>query len=165
MNTLKNKAENIYEKELRNIYNKLSVAISKSRNIKVNSRLGKGITYGSDLNKLARSLFGSKFKGVFASDQLDKLKKEDGYYIFNLDKSDEPGSHWIGVIKSPKGIMVYDSFGRKTREIAPGIYSIGNVRDTEDDAEQKVYEDDCGARTISWMKVYDDYGPAIASWI
>ena len=150
MNNLKNKAESLYKKEL----------------IKAHKLLGRGVTYGSDLAKLAKKMFGKKFRGVFASNQLEPLKSQDGYFIYNLDKSDEPGSHWIGVVKDKKGILVYDSFGRDTKEIIPGVYSIGNrISETEDDAEQKIYQEDCGSRVISFLKVYDDYGPEVASWI
>lgn len=155
MNTLKKKAENIYLQELK----------------KVESQLGSGLTYGSELAKLAHRLFnkkgqGNKFKGVYASDEIKDLKNMDnGYFIFNLDKKDESGSHWIGIAKSKKGILVYDSFGRDTKEIIPNVYSIGNVKDTEDDAEQLIHEENCGSRVISFLKVYDDYGPEIASLI
>ncbi len=157
MNTLKFGAEELYNKELK----------------KIEKQIGTGVTYGSELAKLAKKMFGSKFKGVYAADEIEKLKKENGYFIFNLDKRDEPGSHWLGLAKSPKGILVYDSFARSTKEIAPNIYSLGNqkngrgpiIRDTEDDAEQLITEDNCGARTLAWLKVYDDHGPEVASWI
>lgn len=157
--SLKSSAEELYNKELKNIH----------------SILGKGLTYGSELTNLGKKMFGNKFKGVYAADELTNLKKEDsGYFIFNLDKKNEPGSHWIGVVKNrrklPDGtfadkILVYDSFGRDTKEIAPGIYSIGNIYQTENDAEQKIEEEDCGSRVITWFKIYDDYGPEIASLI
>lgn len=150
MNSIKFASEELYNKELK----------------KIESQLGTGVTYGSELAKLAHKMFGSEFKGVFAANEIEKLKKEDGYYIFNLDKRDEPGSHWIGVVKDSGNILVYDSFGRDTKEIIPNVHSIGNfIQDTENDAEQKNWQENCGARVISFLKVYDDYGPAIASWI
>lgn len=156
MNTLKYKAENIYNQELKKIYN----------------QLGTGLTYGSELAKLATKLFGSKFKGVYSSDEIDNLKAEkSGYFIYNLDARDEPGSHWIGIVKKNNSILVYDSFGRSTKVIAPNIYSIGNkntkikIADTEYDAEQKITEEDCGSRVISFLKVYDEHGSEVASLI
>ncbi len=163
MNNLKNKAENIYLQELK----KVESGIDLPGNL---SGLGTGITYGGQLAKLAKKLFGSKFKGVFAADEIAPLRSQDGYFIYNLDKKDEPGSHWIGIVKSPQGILVYDSFGRDTKEIIPGVYSLGNrkdisLQDTEDDAEQKEWQDNCGARTIAFLKVYDEHGSAVASLI
>ncbi len=156
MNTLKNKAEKYYLKELKII----------------ESQIGSGLTYGGELAKLGNRLFnrkgqGNKFKGVFAADQLDDLKAtKEGYFIFNLDKIDEPGSHWIGVIKTDKGLLVYDSFGRKSKMIIPNLHTIGHtITETEDDPEQLINEDNCGSRTMAFLKVYDDYGPEIASWI
>lgn len=151
MNTLKNKAEKYYLKELKII----------------ESQIGSGLTYDSELEKLAKKLFGSKFKGVYAADEINEIKKaKEGYFIFNLDKSDEPGSHWIGVVKTPKSLLIYDSFGRKSKMIIPNLHTIGHtITETEDDAEQLINEDNCGARTIAFLKVYDDYGPEIASMI
>lgn len=158
MNTIKFAAEELYNKELKEIHKKL----------------GKGITYGSELAKLAHKMFGNKFKGVYAANEIKDLKNlDEGYFIFNLDKRDEPGSHWIGIVKSkiknsdkPKfSILVYDSFGRDTKEIIPNVYSLGNIKDTENDAEQLIWMSDCGSRVISFLKIYDEYGPEIASLI
>lgn len=53
-----------------------------------------------------------KFRGVFAYDENPKPKKE-GYYVFNLDKSHEPGSHWIAIkiSKGNKKNFFFDSYG------------------------------------------------------
>ncbi len=150
MNTIKKSIEELYSKELKNIYNKL----------------GKGVTYGDQLNKYATSLFGNKFKGVYAADELEPLKRfNTGYFIYNLDDSDEPGSHWIAVIKHDSGILVYDSFARSTKLIAPNLYAIGNVKDTEYDAEQSIYQDDCGSRFIAAIKIYYEFGQIGFSFI
>ncbi len=167
MNTLKNKAENIYLKELK-IIEKLKIPGTTKI-------LGSGLTYGGELAKLGKKLFGNKFKGVYASNEVKDLKETDkGYFIFNLDKRDEPGSHWLGIVKTPKGIMIYDSFGRPSKQIIPSVFTLGHsisgkpklrITDTEDDAEQLITEENCGSRAMSFLKVYDDYGPEIASLI
>ncbi len=151
MNTFKNKAENIYLKELKII----------------EKQIGSGLTYGGELAKLGKKLFGNKFKGVYASNEVKDLKKTNrGYFIYNLDKRDEPGSHWLGIVKTPKGIMIYDSFGRPSEQIIPSVFTLGHkITDTQDDAEQLITEENCGSRAMSFLKVYDDYGPEIASLI
>lgn len=149
MNNIKQKAEQLYNDELK----------------KVQKIVGTGLTYSTDLNKTAKKMFGSKFNGVYAADQVNQLQK-DGYFIFNLDKSNQPGSHWIAVIKNDSGIMVYDSFGRSSKQIIPNIYVIThNVKDTEHDAEQKILEENCGARALAFLEVYHKHGPEIASMI
>jgi hypothetical protein len=153
MNTLKNKAENIYLKDLKIIEN----------------QIGSGMTYGGQLEKLGKQLFGNKFKGVYAADEVKDLKRIDnGYFIFNTDNKDEEGQHWLGVVKEKKGgIMVYDSFGRPTENIAPNIFTLGHdITDTEYDAEQNPYtEENCGARSLAFLKVYNDHGSEVASMI
>ena len=77
----------------------------------VEHQLSNKTTYQRDLLKFGKRVFGDKFVGVFASDRIPKLK-EGQYAILNLDKSDEPGSHWIAVAMKNNKTHVYDSFGR-----------------------------------------------------
>ena len=42
------------------------------------------------------------FKGVFAADNVPvRRMDETACYVVNLNDSDEPGSHWIGIYVSP----------------------------------------------------------------
>lgn len=56
---------------------------------------------------------------VVPIDHISKLivdKKKDQYFIFNTDKSNKPGKHWIAVYISPqkyKSIEYYDSLGNE----------------------------------------------------
>lgn len=56
------------------------------------------------------------FQGVFSFDEIpwkqaQKIKTKS-FYIFNLDKSNEPGSHWICIMLSPLCKNFYfDSYG------------------------------------------------------
>lgn len=66
------------------------------------------------LNKLCPS----HFEGVFPSDKLpdkNNAKQTLKCYIINLDKSTEPGSHWVAVIIQPKKnkVIYFDSYGQK----------------------------------------------------
>lgn len=55
------------------------------------------------------------FKGCYSSDEIEKLNKkvtEKNFYIINLDKSNEPGSHWICIMLTPLGKnYFFDSYG------------------------------------------------------
>lgn len=119
--------------------------------------LGDKSTYGSDLDIVCRRLFGSKFAGVFP---VDRLQFGSGIYaIVNLDTSDKPGSHWCGCIKqSNSKLLVYDSFGRKSKKILPILSAKYKIQDTEDDVEQPIDFEDCGPRSIASIFVYDQYG-------
>jgi len=121
-------------------------------------------TYLSDLLGLSKKLLGVKFKGVFPSDKIPTLNDLSRYAILNLDKSTESGSHWVAIAKHGDITYLYDSFGRKNTQIIPNLKFSGNGRiiDTDYDAEQKIYEIDCGARCLAWLLFFDKYGPKCA---
>ncbi len=146
--------------------------------------LGKKTTFGKDLTRVGIKLFGNNFTGAFPSDMIPKLgvnpdgsivnnnninKRSHLYAIANLDDSTMPGSHWIalGYDVDDKKIWVYDSFGRSTKEIIPSLVQRygDKLRMVDDDAEQKVSEDDCGARCMAWLYVFDRYGKDTAKLI
>lgn len=146
--------------------------------------LGKKLTWGRDLNKLGLKLFNGQFAGVFPSDRMPPLglnpgggmvnstnvnKRSKLYAVMNLDNSQQPGSHWIGLAYHPptQKIWVYDSYGRPTQEIVPSLVKeFGNkLRQVDDDAEQKILEDDCGARVMAWLYIFDRKGVNVAKLI
>ena len=52
------------------------------------------------------------FRGVYAADELKKIKVVPGIYIINCDTSNLPGSHWICIYFSPMMQGYYfDSYG------------------------------------------------------
>ena len=48
-----------------------------------------------------------QFLGVFASDELPKIKKRPSGLILNLDESNKPGSHWCAVYFDGEGAAEY----------------------------------------------------------
>lgn len=74
-----------------------------------------------DTNQLITSLAKNpdtrtRFSGVFSSDQIPwadwESKNDRAFYIFNLDTSKEPGSHWVSIMLDPCGNNFYfDSYG------------------------------------------------------
>lgn len=124
-------------------------------------------TYSDELEKLGKKLFGNKFKGVFASDQIPQLKNTE-MAIVNLDKSNEPGSHWVAIYKSNNNIWIYDSFGRSTYSILPNLKKSGNgnVKEADNDPEQfGTKSEECGQLSISWLCVADKHGVELAKYI
>ena len=108
-------------------------------------------------------LFGQRFLGVFASDKLPNVKNGQ-MYIANLDKSTEPGSHWIAIYGSNGNLYVYDSFGRNSKTIIPSIFKTGKgVKDTEYDAEQIQTEDNCGLRAMVALYMFDEFDPEVVA--
>jgi hypothetical protein len=142
---------------------------------RVEKTLGSGVTYNTDLLQYGKDIFGKKFHGVYAADKLPKLTKTQPYAIINLDKSAEDGSHWVALAKTSSGggerssksgdkIIFYDSFGRPNRSILPMLRDEGKIKilDTEDDAEQEIVEENCGARCITFLIMFDKFGEKIA---
>ena len=129
----------------------------------------KGTTFLDELNRLGKKMFGIKFRGVYPSDKIPPLNDLSSYCILNLDKSDQPGSHWIAVAKSPRGdySYCYDSFGRSNTDIIPTLKKSGNGRiiDTDYDANQKTSEMNCGQKCLGWLYMFYVYGEDVAKLI
>ena len=62
------------------------------------------------------------YKGCFMSDE-GKNIKDDSYYVYNLNNSNQKGSHWVGIYKNKTGKSYYfDSYGFiSDKEIEPYI--------------------------------------------
>ena len=131
----------------------------------VEKMIGNETTYGSELEKVCKLYFSNNFLGVFASDEKIKMVDKSSC-IYNLDKREESGSHWIGCIKDKGRILVYDSFGRDYNNIISSFNSYyKNIKNTERDVEQNVKEYNCGARCIAFLFVYYDKGYNYAKYI
>ena len=130
----------------------------------VRDKVGRDVTYGATLDEMGRRLLGSSFAGVFAADEVPALSLSAPYAIANLDRSNEPGSHWVGLCRLGTGhTLVYDSFGRRPRSILPE--APGRLTGTDPDAEQRTDEEDCGARSLAWILFCAHAGPEAAALI
>lgn len=124
--------------------------------------VGKKTTDEGTLTDVGQSFFGDDFEGVYARDEVPQTFK---YAIVNLDKRNgEGGTHWVAMANMGNDqYMVHDSFGRKTTAILPDL-NLDTV-DTEPDAEQLKSQDNCGARCLAWLILFDEFGPAAAQTI
>lgn len=64
----------------------------------------------------ANSLTKKKFQGVYAYDEIPKIKRKDTkqFFVFNTDPSHKSGSHWVcAMINSKRGgkNIFFDSYG------------------------------------------------------
>lgn len=129
----------------------------------------KDITYLGELDSVGRKLFRTKFRGVFASDKIPPLNNLTPYAILNLDKSGEPGTHWVAIAKSrhQDASYFYDSFGRRHTKLIPNLRVSGNgrIKDTELDKEQKIRETNCGQRCLAFLAIFNEYGEDVAKLI
>jgi hypothetical protein len=136
--------------------------------------IGNTTTFGSDLDKMAKHFFGVKWLGVFSVDRVPKNIPKGNYAVINLDESDLPGSHWVGVVgdsivKGGKNdVLVYDSYGRDPKKIMPKLAKKFNFKSTDlpsdgasdIDAEQGILETNCGARTLAALILHNQFGKA-----
>ena len=79
----------------------------------MSSNMDQGLT-NFQLEKLAKYLKINNFRGVFCRDTLPKVPNEKEAGIVNLNKSQEPGSHWISYYKDGSKRIYFDSFGQIT---------------------------------------------------
>jgi hypothetical protein len=128
---------------------------------------GEKETYLSDLSKVCRKFLGVKYKGTFPSDFIPRLNDLEKYCILNLDRSTEPGSHWVALAKDGPNTIFFDSFGRKNTKIIPQLEFSGNGRivDTDSDANQHIDESNCGAKCVAWLIVAEKFGIETAKLI
>lgn len=73
-----------------------------------------GLT-NNQLEKIAKKYLGKHFLGVYPCDASPKIGKniKKMSIIFNLSKHDEPGSHYVAVIRKKNSIYYFDSYGKK----------------------------------------------------
>ena len=131
--------------------------------------MGDKSTFLSELNGVGRKLLGVKFHGVYPSDKIPRLNDLSPYCILNLDKSNEPGSHWVALAKleDKNASVIYDSFGRDHMKIIPNLQYSGNGRiiQPEDDSEQHVLQESCGQHCLGFLLFLDRYGIKNALYI
>ncbi len=105
------------------------------------------ITSETELDRAGRALFGSKWAGIWAADERPKVSKQRPFGIVNEGTRATGGWHWMAVLHSAKGPLVYDSFGRAPSKQA--FSQFGYQRLGKAGAEQKKSEDDCGQRSLA----------------
>jgi hypothetical protein len=115
-------------------------------------------TYSDELESVAKRLIGRPFLGVYAADRVPDLQSHrEAYMIVNTDNSDGPGSHWVGLVKQDNDLYMYDSFGRKPRELSPEFNGKG-YNPTNPNVEQDIQDNDCGIRTLTYLILSKQYG-------
>lgn len=145
----KSKKERVAEAKYNRILHKIVIPL-----------VGNKTTFQNQLHRAGKKLLGVKFKGVYPSDKIPRLNDLAPYCILNLDKSNEPGSHWIALAKYRDGCIVYDSFARKASRIIPQLNFSGNGKAYSDtkDSEQDITETNCGARSLAFLAFIETHG-------
>jgi hypothetical protein len=119
--------------------------------------LGEKATYDHELKKIAKLIYGSKFIGVFAKDDIKKYSniKNNQSAIINTNL------HWVAIYKNGDTLVVYDSFGRPYKELFSDILNkyFTKIVDTEHDVEQiDLKSENCGPRCLAWLSCVYEIG-------
>lgn len=133
------------------------------------SKLGRHALNNSEIDTLAQSIYGTRYKGSFAQDEKFELKS--GFYIINTDIAKGPGIHWVSLVLSPKTAHIYDSFGRDPKTLVPHLTKRLTkakrkiVSSDRKDREQKDPEIICGHLSLAWLTVAKELGVKAAKKI
>ena len=72
-------------------------------------------TYNTELIEYLRryeGVNGYVFSGVIMSNEVRKIEiKEKQFFIVNYDKTNEPGSHWVAIVKDKGEVYHFGSYG------------------------------------------------------
>jgi hypothetical protein len=128
-------------------------------------KIGTEVTDNIELQKYGYALLGARFKGVYPQDMLPVNKS--GMYIMNNQTSKLGGEHWVAVVVTAARVYVWDSFGRKTKNLLKilnkNAKAIGKkVIDSDYDREQAFDSSVCGPLSLSWLLVVKKLGIANA---
>ena len=116
-------------------------------------KIGTKVTDNKQLEKYGYALLGSKFKGVYAQDQLPVSKP--GMYVMNNETSKMGGEHWLFVFVTSKTIYVHDSFARPSKKFLPiltkNAKAVGKMIIDFDrkDTEQNITTSVCGPISLA----------------
>jgi hypothetical protein len=133
------------EKDIEYYYNKILKMVEKI--------VGKTTTNSIQLDNVGKILFNNEWGGIFSSDTIPLKSKMKKYSITNNKPREHFGEHWISLLKDGKNIIIYDSFGRETKNLLPSYFKKNKncIVDTDYDKEQNLLETNCGARCIAFL--------------
>ena len=79
-----------------------------------------GGLYDDQIDNVMENYKNKGFKGVYALDEIDKIPVSNKMgVVLNLDKSNEPGSHWVALYidaDDDQAVEYYDSYGEDPPE-------------------------------------------------
>ena len=133
---------------------------------KVENEIGStGETDNIQLDKFGKKHFGKKWGGCYPEDEKVNFNDEKEYYIFNNEKKNKQGCHWLGVYVNHKNrvIFVLDTFDRQSSHLLPDVI-IEAKKDhfkCKKGALHKLQldiQEDCGSRSLTWLSLVKKYG-------
>ena len=126
----------------------------------------KNTTNSGVLSRYGKYLLGSQFGGVYAEDSKVSFHNPNKkFYIFNTDKHNEEGSHWLAVYADhpDNEVYVFDTFNRQTSKLVPDTSEsirkqhMKVVKGTSR-LLQHNKQKDCGQRSLAILLLIKKYG-------
>jgi len=116
---------------------------------------GQFTTTDYELSKRIPTSARPKFLGIFMKDQ--KIPDKVGTAIVNLNNSNQSGSHWVGIMRTPNGTpfnYYFDSYGQEVPETTlKQLKSTGKSVKHADNVLQEINASTCGWYTLYWIDV------------
>ena len=116
-----------------------------------------------EVTKIGKLLLGSKYKNTYPQDRVP-FTNSSKYFIINVDKHGEIGSHWCAVYQdSKKNMYVYDSFARPSKKLLPYFYDMAKKKDyklinVNGKSDQHKNSFICGPISLSWLSSVNKFG-------
>lgn len=114
----------------------------------------------TELKRAARN-HGIDLKGIFLNNEIDKLKAEPGFYIFNLDRkktNGDSGTHWVCAYCLPGLALYCDSFGQPpTMEVENFLNAGFHMFKYTNRQVQDLDSDKCGLFCLSFGATIQPY--------
>lgn len=126
-------------------------------------QIGNKAMYDDEINNICSKLFGSKWAGAYAVDQIPiKKYNEIHYFIVNTAKSNESGEHWVAVVLHKQNCYIYDSFGRHSISILKPLVNLlskKSIHFTDSNYTKEQHGDTqiCGQLCIAFLLCFDEY--------
>jgi hypothetical protein len=133
--------------------------LQEKKNVDETLKLPMGATTNVQLERLARRMRISFFRGVFMRDALPI----DGVYenesgIVNLDNTEGPGTHWVAYARRGNRSVYFDSFGnlRPPRELTRYLEKNGTTIQYNRTPYQRYNQSNCGQLCLRFLQTVDN---------
>ena len=125
--------------------------------------LGDKALYDKEIDAVGRKEFAA-WAGVFPSDRV-KLKPYH-YYVINVDRHNQSGSHWLACYTSGKRAYIFDSYSRSIPKLVPHLvksirkqgFSLGKTNVVKNQEQRGWTSEVCGVLCLSWLLTIRDLG-------
>ena len=122
--------------------------------------MGINATFSNDLENMGRDLYGKNFIGVFSSDTVPNLTRNNMCCLVNTDSSRQSGTHWCALYQLNNKTYFFDSFGRDYTKLSK--YWINKnwfpVLTSEKYRTQSFSTSDCGPQSLAFIGTFKKYG-------